>query len=191
MTKVFLDFETGGLDCTKHSPLQLAVMFVKDNQYINEAEQINIKLEDYVVTPKALEINGLDIQELYETGYTPHQIVQIFRNAKATAQEKLTIVGQNVSFDIGFLKELFKMAGAEKDYERIFDIRSIDLQSILYFLNDTNFQNINGNIVLDTALKYYKIPQMEDRHTALTDVILTASLYKKITDEMNLKLFNI
>ncbi len=191
MVKVFLDFETGGLNPEVHSPLQLAVMFVKNNDFETAvAEEMYVKLEDYVLTPKAMEINGLDLQEIYSKGKTPREIVQIFKNAREVAKEKLVIVGQNVNFDINFLKALFKLANCEKDFSYVFSYRSIDLQSILFFLNDTKVQDLpDDRVNLDTAMEFYNVPIPKDRHTALADIISTAKVYEKAINLINLQSF--
>jgi DNA polymerase III epsilon subunit-like protein len=59
-SKLWIDFETSGLDFNIHSPLQVAMMSEVDGKIIGEWN-VSIRQHPIVCSPEAMEITGIDI----------------------------------------------------------------------------------------------------------------------------------
>ena len=103
---LFVDTETTGLDHKVHELLEVAALRCSfDGKQIISAYEAKLKpLHIETATAKALEINGYTPEEWTDEKCTPHEaVVQHLSNmARDTV-----LVGQNVSFDEGFLNDLF------------------------------------------------------------------------------------
>jgi len=177
MTKLlFVDTETGGLDPQKHS-LLTAAFAVWEDGFIIDTLEVKIAHEEYVVTPKAMEINQIDLREPRGDSYSFESAMRIKTFIAAHfGEDKPTLVGQNVGFDIGFLKELF----IPYMYEIVFSHRSIDTASVMRFLQTSGLTALQGS-GLDDAIKHYNIQlSEEDRHTSLGDVLATVEVYNML-----------
>lgn len=177
---LFIDTETGGLDPDKHSLLSLA-MVVWENMEIIDSQEILINDGQLSVTKEALSINKIDIKKHKESAIPPSQAIEEiigFISKHFPPQNKITIAGHNVQFDIGFLKILFSQN--KKDFSRFFSHRIIDTSSILYYLYLTNHIKQRA-ISSDEAFELFEI-KVEGRHTAIGDAMATAKLFNKLID---------
>jgi len=175
-TLLVIDTETGGLDSTRHSILSIGAVVYRRGQLGDKIELI-ISEQNLSVEDDAMRVNKIDVQSLSKVGFTPQIAVAKFEDFLSSHFEpsrRITLVGHNVSFDIGFLKRLYRLAGA--DFERRFSHRSIDTASILSYLR------LAGKITLsksglDAALVHFGVEvRAERRHTALVDAEATAEL---------------
>lgn len=178
MTKLlFIDTETGGLDPSKHSLLSIA-LGVWEAGEITASLELQLVHPEYNVTNKAMEINNIDLRQPRE-GHNKGEAyfaIESFLMAHMDTDEKPTLVGQNVGFDIGFLKEAF----GPRAYGKLFSHRAIDTASIIRFLQTSGQLDMVG-ASLEAAIHYYELPvQKKDRHTALGDVYATALLYNQL-----------
>lgn len=182
MTKLLMvDTETGGLDPHTHSLLSVGLAVWEDGSIIDTLE-VNIKHDTYNVTAGALRVNRIDLSQ-EEGKVTPSVAVtriQLFISEHFEYPEKPTVVGQNVQFDMGFLKALF----GHIPYEATFSHRFIDTASIARFLQLSGASEVRGSGLSD-LIAYYNIQVEEnERHTALGDCIVTAKVFNAMLDEM-------
>lgn len=178
MTKLlFIDTETGGTDPNTHSILTAAFAVWEDGEVVDTLE-LSIVHEAYVVTSKAMEVNGIDLKA--HKGISPFQAQFVIQEFVARHfDEKPTIVGQNVQFDEGFLKALL----GSSTYEGIFSHRVIDTASILRFLQLSGSLDVGGSGLSD-AIKFFGIQMGDERHTALGDVLATVVVFNKLLEHM-------
>lgn len=179
MTKLlFADTETGGTDPNTHSLLTAAFAVWEDGKVL-ETLELSIQHEAYVVTSKAMEVNGIDLAK--HRGVTPFEsqfLIQEFVGRHF--EDRPTIVGQNVQFDEGFLKALL----GSMTYEGIFSHRVIDTSSILRFLQLSGTLHVGGSGLSD-AIKFFGIEVPEGhRHTALGDTLATVEVFNKVLEHM-------
>lgn len=175
MKIVFLDTETGGINPLTSSLLSLGLVIWEDGN-IKIKKEFFIKEDKYNVTPKAMEINNINLDELKKKGIEKLKIKQeIVKIIKENFNEKAILAGHNVSFDISFLKKIF----TEEEFQEIFSYRSIDTASILKYISIKKNLSLNS---LDDAIKYYNL-KIEKRHTALEDAIVTAKIFTKLLEE--------
>jgi len=107
---LFVDTETTGLDATKHELLEVAAIRTSPDG-LRVISKFEAKLKPTHIEsaePKALQINGyVASQWTDETCMKPELVVDALQKmAVGTA-----LVGQNVSFDEGFLTPLFTRLG--------------------------------------------------------------------------------
>lgn len=152
-TALVLDFETGGLDCTKAACTQIAVQAVRLDtlevmeryaSYIapynrqevgtakrkvlrprREIEQQDAGIPmDYDVA--ALEYSGITMEMLKSRGLplqeVAAEVIAIARRAALSkgAQCKPVLIGQNITFDIGFLQQMMAYTGMQKEFSQVF-----------------------------------------------------------------------
>jgi DNA polymerase III epsilon subunit-like protein len=173
---LFIDTETGGLNSNIHSLLSIGLVTWNDGRIVNQKE-IYIKSPVYNVTEEAMNINKIDLKNLDKIGMNKREAKDLmikflkdeFKN------EKITLAGHNVNFDISFLKQLFK-----NDFSLYFSHRSIDTASIFKYLTIKGILKTEV-VSLDDAINYFQI-RVKNRHTALDDVLATAKIFTKLIE---------
>lgn len=174
---VVIDTETGGLDPSKTSLLQVGVVFVKDGQVVN-AKEWNIKSDIYNISAGAMKVNKIDIVEHDKNSVT----LDVFYNELSTLskeyyQGKPTVIGHNLAFDLSFIHHY---VGKEK-WEKLFSYRNIDTATIARFLIDSKKLELLKKVDLDSLSTYFNvIAPSGDRHTALYDAKVTWKVYCKM-----------
>lgn len=177
MRLLFIDTETGGLDPLKHSLLEVALAVWEDGVVLDTLE-LRIAHDVYHVTETALEINGHDVAR--GPRVPEDEAVRLIDKLLFVhfGFEKPTLVGQNVQFDIGFMKQLYR----PELYEKTFSHRVIDTASVLRFLKLAGVADLPGS-GLDDAMSYFGVQVREDkRHTALGDVFALVGVFNGLRD---------
>lgn len=172
---LFIDTETGGLDPSKYSLLSIAFVVWQDFKILG-AKEIFINDGVLEATPEALEINGIDLKEHITKSISPQLAIKEmseFLNLHFLAEEKITLAGHNINFDINFFKHLL----SQNNYlfHVRFTHRNIDTATILYFLYLGNKIKQKA-LSSDEAFSLFGI-NIEGRHTALGDAVATAKLF--------------
>lgn len=102
----FIDTETTGLDPTIHEIIEYAII----------KEHPDGHLETYSIKAKPNHIETADPKALDVNGYTPEAWQDALTQAEAAQKvgallEKCVLIGHNVPFDVGFIKETLKREG--------------------------------------------------------------------------------
>lgn len=175
MKLVFLDTETGGINPKVNSLLSIGLVIWEDKKIIFEKEFF-VKEEQYNITPKAMEINKLNLDELKKNGMEKNKIKEeITKIIKKNFEDKAILAGHNINFDISFIKTIF----TEKEFMNLFSYRSIDTASIIKYISIKKNINLTS---LDDAIKYYNL-KIEKRHSALDDAMVTAKIFNLLLEE--------
>jgi DNA polymerase III epsilon subunit-like protein len=183
MTKLLvIDTETGGVDPDRHSILSLAAVLWEDGEIRGEVE-ILIAEGDLMVTARALEINRIDLVAHSRQAIAPRVALALLLDfvskhyrQELAAGEQVAIVG----FDLGFLKRLCRIAGAE--FPSVFSHRVLDTASVLRFLSLTGLLPAKA-VASNGAFEYFGINiQAETRHSALGDARATAELLTRLVE---------
>jgi DNA polymerase III epsilon subunit-like protein len=173
---IVLDTETGGLDPLQHSLLQVGIM-VCENGEVLEKKRINIVHETYNVTPYAMKVNKIDLAS--HIGVTANEAVILIKEfVQKYFVEPAQVLGHNVSFDVGFVKELFK--GSEVDYEKIFSYRLLDTSSFARVLEFAGVIERGGSLG-QLAKKFGIEVEETNLHDALVDCEVTYELLIKMS----------
>jgi DNA polymerase III epsilon subunit-like protein len=175
---LFIDTETGGIDPASHSLLSLALVVWKE---LDARASIEILINDGVlnVTEKALEINGIDLSDHKKKAVSPDLALQQldqFLGNHFSRDEKITLGGHNINFDVNFLNAFLTRNGY--NFQQRFSHRSVDTSSILFYLYLTG--KIKRKLTASQdAFDYFGIT-VPGRHTALGDAFATAQLFSKL-----------
>jgi DNA polymerase-3 subunit epsilon len=182
----YIDVETTGLDPKKHALREVAVIIEIDGK-IKEKQLFKINPFLYnkkvEVDADALKISGLTIEDLEEDSYQ-HPIIQIVRfvdllekysfNKQEEKVHRYQIIGYNIAFDIGFLKEWFYDTDLYH-FSNIFDHKSICVFELVKHLKYMGVIKTH-NDKLPTLCEKYNIPL--NAHNALDDIEATKELYE-------------
>lgn len=188
MTKLLvIDTESGGLDPDTHSILSLAGVLWRDGVILMEHE-VFILEDPVIVTPKALEVNRIDLVEHAKRAQTPKEAMCSFHSFVGSAfaeefekGEPAILVGHNVGFDIGMLKRLCKFADVIR-FEELFSHRSLDTAGILRFLHLLGLVPESATSSTGGFAHFgIEVPTGE-RHTALGDARATAELLTRMME---------
>lgn len=171
------DTETGGLNPEKHSLLTIGmvfVMFKNKRAEIIEELHIPIKHEKYIIEKQAQEVNLIKVEE-------HDKIALPIGEAKKKIHEFMTkhklfdtiICGQNIGFDIGFLKQLY----TEKEYP--FHYHNVDTKAIWCYLKlQEKIPYGLGNSLKEMA-NYFEI-DYSNAHNAIADCKITIQVLEKM-----------
>ena len=177
---VVIDTETGGPSANDHSILSIALVIWHGEMQPPVFERL-ICEGDLIVTPEGMANNRIDLPTLGKEGLSPPEAIEqleSFIREHHTRDERATLAGHNVGFDIAFLKRLYRLAG--RDYGRTFSHRSFDTVSVLRYLRLTGLLDLPDESS-DTAFAHFGIqPASDRRHEAAADVVATANLISQL-----------
>lgn len=172
---LFVDTETGGLEPDKDSLLTLALVVWQGFEIIDYTE---ILINDGILkaSKEALRINKINLEEHKKEGLAPNvAIIKIeeFLAKHFESNEKITLAGHNVNFDVNFLK--FFMTKNNYEFSKKFSHRFVDTSSILYYLylsGKMKYKMLSSQEAFDfLGIKVAK------RHSALGDAMATAKMF--------------
>lgn len=178
MKILFIDTETGGIDPTNHSLLSMAFVVWEESKIIDSSE-ILVNDGELKVTKEALEINGIDLEEHKTKALTPELAIQKmddFFNIHFSPNEKITLAGHNINFDVNFI--MFFLKKYNYKHNDRFSYRYVDTATVLMYLYLTGW--IEKKVFsLEEALELFEI-KAGKLHTALGDAYATAELFSKL-----------
>lgn len=175
---VILDLETGGLNPERHAVLSICM-----KKYGSD-EKLFLYIKPYgLIDDKALEVNGLNIEKLEAEGVDFSTAAnKIYYFIKDNFEDRPKILGQNVKFDIGFLKQLFVDANEKRlpklDFESLFHYHHKDTMIVSEFLKDAGILPSDINTRLSNVYEYLTGQKANQAHTADFDVYMTEEVYK-------------
>lgn len=186
MKALIFDTETGGLDSRRHSVLSIGGCIADfDKMEIVETWERYVKLpsiDDYSVTPKAMEVNGLDLDEVWRNGIPPEEIademVDFYLRHGCS-----NLGGHNVQYDVRMTaRQIFKCEPEE--FERHFTYRYLDSLPVARLIADKEFAR---GATLGSIQKALGIDMKDFKgglHTALFDAVLSAKVMFKFRELM-------
>ncbi len=183
---LIFDTETGGLDPLNTSLLTIGFVVsnirtgkIVDKLYLecSEADWV------YRVTAGALKVNKIkDLVKHDKNADNPEAAVGKIVDFLKKNFSKLPVppAGQNTPFDIGFVRELFRKAGA--NYNDFFHYSYHDTMPILRFLAALGVIPPSA-VRLNGARKFFELKTKRGTaHNALDDCEATAMLFAKLAD---------
>ena len=180
---LFFDTETGGVDPERHSLLSIGMVVGRGREVIAQTE-IFIRHDPYVVTAGGLEVNRIDLVSHHKRAMEPMaawEAMRTFLVPHFPPEEKIILVGHNISFDRAFLDAFLK--SVEQDPGSRISHRSIDTHAIAAMLKDAG--RIPSSVALNSSglFDHFQINvPSADRHTALGDALGTYKLYWCMVD---------
>lgn len=176
---LIIDTETGGIDPKNSSLLTLFIAAVDEQSLEVVATcDLAIKHDVYKVTGEALRINNINIADHDLTASPLEEVIEELRaflrvvstHAKG---EQLIPVGQNIAFDIGFIKE--GLPGL--DWSKYVSYRVLDTQVIARFLQRVGKLPSDMSLSLRRLAEHYGVEDTS-AHTAKGDVLVTLEVLR-------------
>jgi len=181
------DTETGGLDAGVHS-LLTAYFAIIDSKTFEVKAELNLKLKPndgkYNLTPKAMEINGIDIDKHDKEAITyaeGNKILVKFLNDNKIKGKRIHYypMGQNIGFDIDMIqayilsKEEYKKCGIH--------YIEMDTAGIAHFLKVIGIFPDHLQLNLGKLVDHLNLPK-RNAHEAKDDVLMTIDVFKGLVN---------
>lgn len=190
-----IDTETGGFDPEKLSILSFAGVVVEDNAVVDTI-QIFVNEPEIRAEAQALRVNGINLTWLRTNGKSPQDAVRefsefLYKHFGSAAQfsNRIIVAGQNIKFDIGFIKRLYRLSDGEAGlqmFDQRFSHRDLDTAILLRFLGMAQVLPFDGG-KLEDAAEHYKIPTADlPRHSALGDALLCARVLITLVSQVKI-----
>ena len=163
---VVLDTETTGFSKYKDRIVEFGALKLKQGHVIDEMNVlINPKIE---IPQRVIDVHGITNEMVKDKPSEEFYVPQIINFLK----DSVYIVGHNVSFDIGFLEEMFKRQG--------------------YLLNCEYIDTLKFARIIYSKVPIHKLGELADylnikvevTHRALDDVKTTTELLRYLTYEV-------
>jgi len=181
MKLLFVDTETTGLDVLRHEVIEFAMLQVDVDRNFNygSVQCYEAKIKPRFIkraSPEALRINGYT-SEKWKRSEQPGDVLEEFYYWVSKSDY---LVGQNLIFDYRFINQLFDRENFKRPtYPKYFDTK----QMADVLLREGKIKRTS----LDYLCENYEIPVVGRAHTALTDVLRTFELFKKLRCEVKLE----
>lgn len=200
---IFIDFETGGLNCRTHAVTEVAAIAVKGDTF-EKIDLVSTYIKpygNYQYDKKALEVTGISFEDI-ENGIAVEkavdELISLFKRSnlyKGFGTQSI-LVAHNSKFDKGFLlqlfehtkkiKELEKLVYGGEDYYGKWQPEFLDtiIFSKLAWQHDPEMMNFK----LNTCISKAGI-ELPDAHKAINDTIglkdLVVNLSNKLRSDNN------
>lgn len=182
-----LDLETTGLMPGYHDVVQIAVLPLEPitlephPKYRPFYQNIQPR-NPHRAEPKAMEVNGLDMDELMQCP-TAEQVedalITWFAGLQLPVGKRIVTLCQNSPFDLGFMRAWLGIEG----FESIFSRRGRDTMYLASGIIDSEqfrgFQAPFNEVGLKQLCKHFGI-SLDNHHDAMADCIATAAVYREL-----------
>lgn len=167
---IVADTETGGLDPSINPILTLSALRTDDGSSFN----VKIKPpEGLEISPEALKVTGIDVEDLHLNGITEKEAVEGFCKFLGTGGHILA--GCNFPFDMRFINEMFRRNSVPSPLKH----RCVDLQTVAFLAHEKGLIDLpksRGGVLLlnlDVVSSAFGVSRASELHDSLEDVILT------------------
>ncbi|HAS80482.1 MAG: polymerase III epsilon subunit protein [Candidatus Nomurabacteria bacterium GW2011_GWE1_32_28] len=165
----FIDIETTGLDVINHEIIEIGCVITTPRLRVIEKFELKIKPEHIEnADPVALKINHYKEEDWKHS----HSLLDAMKILSKKVEDSI-MVGQNVSFDSGFLEYNFLKIGLKNTMH----YHKLDTISIAW--SKLHNKSYITHLSLRELCKYFDIKN-ERPHSALSDAYATYELYKKL-----------
>ena len=179
MRRLVIDTETTGLSPNIHKTLTVGMLLIdveQDFLDILDSSHLLIKHDEWVIDPAALKVNKINIEEHSKRAIYPNLACKQINNFIETNELANTpLLGHNVSFDRGFLRELFHQGKSIPKFHP----SQIDTMHLWNDLKRKGQIPWNTRSNLQTLADYFKI-DYAGAHDALADCHITARVYQNL-----------
>lgn len=184
MKALIYDTETGGVDSEIHSVLSVGALVgdLDTGEVLDmfEAYHRLPSVEDYVYTPKAIEIHGITPQQAFDDGLETESLRDRFVDLWQNHNPSL-LGGHNEDFDRRFMAaQVFGCSRSE--FEANFSYRALDSLPVIRLI--TGHDNVKSGASLEQAVKILNIDMSDfgknKYHAALFDSICCFRVLHKI-----------
>ncbi|MNQ32099.1 hypothetical protein D3C85_454860 [compost metagenome] len=180
MNFVVLDVETGGLKPGRHSLLEVGMVAYKDGQITGEFSSY-VAADEYIVMPKAMEVNGLNLAEVAAKGLWPMELVLAiikFIKESFDSKDDYQLLGHNLSLDKYMMKHLFEQAGQDMDDHMSY--RMVDTTTMIALCKELGLLPEDTPRSLHKVAEQLNVLKRGSEHTALGDAHTTLAVYEEL-----------
>ena len=184
MNILFIDFETTGTDSEKNTAIEVACRLDVDGRIISRFHKKFFNPAGSTINLGALKVNKTKLGDLIELGLSKEgkedkavvELIDYLLDIKVTGP--LVVSGQNVQFDIDFLKSLLAKYNVE-GVDQIIGYKFLDTFSLAMGLIDAGKLITKDNKTNLSALAQGLGINLQGRnlHSAPDDVDLAADVY--------------
>ena len=184
MTKLlFIDTETTGLDAKRNDIITLSGV-IEDTEQKFQPVSFNYEMQPYdynTIQQTALDINKLTVEKI-KTFEQPNTAVGRFIALldnyvdRYDKNDKFTVVGYNVKFDLEFLRVTFEKAG-EKYFGSYINGYPIDVYELLKYLNIVKGWNVDKQNLWRYVEMYNLKLEGQEFHNSMSDILYTRQLF--------------
>lgn len=186
MHYLWYDCETGGFDPKEHSLLTAYFAVCNQDLVIIDDLYLQLKPEDIQqlnVTPKALEVNSINLQQHLEDSNTitysegkERLLALLERNKIKRKRRHYRPCGHNIDFDNGFI---FEQLLSDKEWDSYVHYHQLDTTNVTTFLQDVGVLPSDLNTKLTGLVEYFNIPEI-DAHNAMGDIKMNIEVYRRM-----------
>ena len=187
MQKVlWLDTETTGTDATRHSIIQIAGIIDINGKMVDEFEFKVRPHEDFEIDSESIAIHGFTEEQMLsfpERKETHAALKKVWekRVDRFDKNDKFTVAGQGIKFDIDmlvnfFYREMDVYLGSYIDFKKRIEL--LDITRVLQMLGFIKSENVK----LETLCKEFGIEIQA--HDALSDIRATRVAYYHIIERL-------
>ena len=181
---IFIDTETGGVNPEKAALIQLSGIIRIDKKDVEKFNFYIKPFENSEVTEKALEVQGITLEELKTDKYVEEkEVYKQFINLldkyidKYDRTDKFIVAGYNVRFDVDILKAFFQRHGNNFLFSYL-DSSMLDPLYSIRLLQIAGILPVLENNKLETWCKHFEIELKA--HDSLEDIEATKKLIGKL-----------
>lgn len=180
---ISIDTETGGLDPTSNSLLTLGMVVFGEAGEVWAETSVALRPYDgiYRVTPGALRVNNINLIDHDKVAIDTASFKDNFKEflESYSRGSKITIVGWNVSFDLGFI---YNQVMSKQALEQYISYHYIDVAVLYHTLQRVN-KIPKTKLSLVAAMEHFGI-DTGAAHNALADASATYKVYLKCLELM-------
>lgn len=174
MKIIVLDCETGGLKRKDNPITEIAmILYEVTSAGLIEKERYESLVKPYEpyteLNPKAVEKTGLTLEKLMASGKDVKVVFEAMKTLFKSCKPKPVIAGHNVSFDVGFIDELFKFHKTDLSTYVSSNNGVVEMIDTMKLAQMANFPKHN----LTAVCEHFEI-ELINAHRAMNDVEATA-----------------
>lgn len=189
MTSRFLgiDCEMTGLD-PRHALIEAYFEVVDHNFKTIDELLIKLKHDEYVVSPQALEVTGINLLQHHNDPISEYKttagkkLYNFLYKYSSGGSDKLTVVGHGVKGD---LQQIWSGLLNRETFEQFTSYRYLDTSVIAQFLQFAGKipSDVTGSV--ESLVNYYKIPDQGSYHNAKSDTRYTLEICRHLLKELD------
>lgn len=183
---LYMDFETSGLVSPKHGILSAAFIVEIDGEIVEKREILLQLFEGQQADAKALEVNDFTLRQIKDTHKHPldayKEIEEMFCRYvdPYNKQDKFTVAGYKVDFDITFLNDFFRLSGNTYGAGSYIDnYHPLCTRALLLWFDYVGLLKL-PNYKLKTVAEYFGIEI--EAHNAMSDIQATRLIHRRCTE---------
>ena len=187
---LYFDTETTGTNSFNHEILQIAGLVEVNGKIVEKFEFKSRPLKLSTIEPEALAVNGLNMDDILrypDPSETFVKLMKIFekyvdsRKKDKTSEDKFYPAGQNIDFDVKFLRSFFYQNN-NKFFGAYFNYDYVDLRMMMSSLKAWGLVDLK-DLKLSTIADFFFPGKKFDAHNAVADIEMTRDCilkYKEI-----------